>query len=138
LCIKEDTCACDVGFQGNQCNQPVKKGNAIYSCDSILLNKAHFNSIELHQKSNAITTASRWNTFNLNILRRTPASINLVEINGFDFVSIFTLQAFVASKDAEKLDAVTRTILAFAEKDILVIFVKRHVCITMSMQNSGF
>ena len=29
LCIKEDTCACDVGFQGNQCNQPVKKGNAI-------------------------------------------------------------------------------------------------------------
>ena len=120
----------------NQLRKVMRSIPVIQYCSMV---KAHFNSIDMHnQKSNAITTASSWNTFNLNILRRTPASINLVEINGFDFVSIFTLQDFVASEDAEKMDAVTRTILAFVEKDISVIFVKRHVCITMSMQNSGF
>ena len=36
----------------------------------------------------------------------------------------------MASKDAVKMDVAIRTILAFAEKDILVIFVKRHVCIS--------
>ncbi|XP_028397045.1 protein cueball-like [Dendronephthya gigantea] len=26
ICIKDDTCACDVGFRGKRCNLPVKKG----------------------------------------------------------------------------------------------------------------
>ena len=39
----------------------------------------------------------------------------------------FTLQDFVVNEDVGKMDVVIRMIPAFAEKDILVTFVKRHV-----------
>ena len=42
----------------------------------------------------------------------------------------FALQDFVVNEDVGKMDVVIRMIPAFAEKDILVTFVKRHVRIS--------